>query len=409
MINNIVVALFGIAAMAVLFSQRLQKSTKWQATVTPLASIIGSGFLVSVPLLATEVGNWATVAMAGLVMVAYLVGATIRFNIRYAEPLLAEPPKQVEVRITESLERLSHFVLAFAYFISVAYYLALLGNFLLRGFGIRGEVFADSIATIILATLGCLGFFKGLGLVERIEKYTVGGNLAAITALIGGLIWYNGVAFTDGTWQFGPTNQTIDLHSIRVLLGLLIVIQGFETSRFMGDEYDADTRIRAMRWAQWISAALYLLFFGLMTVLFHSIGKETGIIAIIDLVGHVALILPLVLTIGAVASQFSASVADSVGCGGLLEDISAKRLNMNHAYPLIAIVSIAIIWSADVFRIITLASQAFALFYCVQGAVALSIALEKRDLENRVGRIALFTLVTLFCLCVVIFGIPSGS
>jgi hypothetical protein len=409
MIDNIVVALFGIAAVAVLFSSRLQKSTRWQATVTPLASIIGSGFLVSVPLLATEVGNWATVAMAGLVMVAYLVGATIRFNIRYAEPLLAQPPKRIEVRVTESLERLSHFALAFAYFISVAYYLVLLGNFLLRGFGIRSEVFADGIATVILAALGCLGFFKGLGLVERIEKYTVGVNLAAIAALIGGLIWYNGVAFSNGSWQFESTNQTLDLHSIRVLLGLLIVVQGFETSRFMGDEYDADTRIRTMRWAQWISAALYLVFFGLTTVLFRSIGKETGISAIIDLVGHVALILPLVLTIGAVASQFSASVADSVGGAGLLEDISARRLNMNHAYPLIAIVSIAIIWSADVFRIITLASQSFALFYLVQGGVALSIAIEKRDLKNRAGHIALFTFVTLFCLCVVIFGIPSGS
>jgi len=409
MVGNIVVGVVGVAAAALLFSPKLERSADWQATVTPLASIIGSGFLVSVPLLAAEVGSWAIAAMAGLVVAAYAVGAAVRFNIRYAEPLLAEPAPNMEVRLTESLERLSHVVLAFAYFISVAYYLVLLGNFFLDGFGITNDAAANAIATAILAALGCLGFFKGLGMVERVEKYTVGVNLAVIAALIGGLVWYNGSALASGSWHFPAANANLDLHSIRVLLGLLIVVQGFETSRFMGDEFDADTRIRTMRRAQWISAAVYIVFFGLMTVLFGYLSADTGITGIIALVGHVAIILPLMLTVGAVASQFSASVADSVGGAGLLEDITGRRLNLNHAYPLIAIVSIAIIWSTDVFRIITLASQAFALFYLVQACVALSIAVEKRDLKHRAGRIALFGAVAVFCLCVVMFGIPSGG
>jgi hypothetical protein len=409
MLSNIVVVVVGIAAIAVLFSKRLESSASWKATVTPLASIIGSGFLVSVPLLAAEVGSWAIAAMAGLVAAAYAVGAAVRFNIRYAEPLLAEAAPNMEVRLTDSLEHLSHFVLAFAYFISVAYYLVLLGNFFLDGFGVTNDAIANAIATTILAALGCLGFFKGLGMVEKVEKYTVGVNLAVIAALIGGLVWYNGSTLVAGSWHLPATNAKLDLHSVRVLLGLLIVVQGFETSRFMGDEFDADTRIRTMRLAQWISAAVYIVFFGLMTVLFGYLGADTGITGIIALVGHVAVILPLMLTVGAVASQFSASVADSVGGAGLLEDITGRRLNLNHAYPLIAIVSIAIIWSTDVFRIITLASQAFALFYLVQACVALSIAVEKRDLKHRAGRIVLFGAVALFCLCVVMFGIPSGG
>jgi hypothetical protein len=409
MLSSIVVALVGITALSVLFSKKLQTSTSWRATVTPLASIIGSGFLVSVPLLAAEVGSWATAAIAGLVTVAYMVGGAIRFNIRYAEPLLTRPATGIEVRLTDSLERLSHFVLAFAYFISVAYYLVLLGNFLLDGFGITDDTAANAIATAILAALGCLGFFKGLDMVEKVEKYTVGVNLAVIAALIGGLVWYNGSALAAGSWHFQAANAKLDLHSIRVLLGLLIVVQGFETSRFMGDEFDADTRIRTMRRAQWISAAIYIVFFGLMTVLFDYLGASAGITEIIALVGHVAMVLPLMLTVGAVASQFSASVADSVGCSGLLEDISDRRLNSKHAYPLIAVVSIAIVWSTDVFRIITLASQAFALFYLVQSCVALSIAVERRDLEYRAGHIAFFAVVALFCLCVVMFGVPSGG
>jgi hypothetical protein len=196
---------------------------------------------------------------------------------------------------------------------------------------------------------------------------------------------------------------------VQVLLGLLIVVQGFETSRFMGDEYDADTRIKTMRYAQWISAIVYVVFFALMTDLFRFLGKDTSITAIIDLVGHVALVLPVMLTVGAVASQFSASVADSVGCAGLLEDISQKRLTVRHAYPLIALVSIAITWNTDVFSVITLASQAFALFYFVQACVALSVAYEQRDLKHRGAYMALFVVVAAFCLCVTLFGIPSGS
>ena len=57
MLSNLIVVLVAIAAAAVLFLRKLQTSSRWQATVTPLASISGSGFLVSVPLLAAETGE----------------------------------------------------------------------------------------------------------------------------------------------------------------------------------------------------------------------------------------------------------------------------------------------------------------------------------------------------------------
>jgi hypothetical protein len=38
------------------FSKRLRASSSWSATVTPLASIMGSGFLLSAPLLTGVVG-----------------------------------------------------------------------------------------------------------------------------------------------------------------------------------------------------------------------------------------------------------------------------------------------------------------------------------------------------------------
>ncbi len=409
MLSNVVVILAFIAAAVIIFSKKLESSTTWQATVTPLASIIGSGFLVSVPLLANEVGNWAIIAMAALIGAAYLVGSAIRFNIRYGEPIFAQAATTEEIHLIQSFEKLSHFVLAFAYFISVAYYLVLLGNFLLKGIGIQNPDAAKVIATVILAAIGSLGLFKGLSMVERVEKYTVGINLSVIAALLVGLVWYNGSSLIDGTWQLKSDSPPFTLHTVQVLLGLLIVVQGFETSRFMGDEYDAETRIKTMRYAQLISTGIYIAFFAFVTALFRFLENDTGITAIIHLVGYVALVLPMMLTVGAVASQFSASVADSVGAGGLLHDIAEGKLAVRHAYPLIALTSICVTWNTNVFSIITLASQAFALFYFVQSSVAFLIARNIKDLENRTRKMTIFVLVALFCLSIVLFGVPSGG
>ncbi len=60
-----------ILAACGLGARRVRSSEGWRATVTPLASIIGSGFLVLAPLLAATVGSWAPVAMTGIVMLAY--------------------------------------------------------------------------------------------------------------------------------------------------------------------------------------------------------------------------------------------------------------------------------------------------------------------------------------------------
>jgi hypothetical protein len=398
-----------LAAACVLLSPRVRALSNWRATVTPLASIIGSGFLVSVPLLAREVGIWAILAMAGLIGASYLIGEAIRFNIAHVEPVLDDKNRSENLELAVDLERLSHFVLAFAYFVSVAYYLVLLGNFFLKGIGIEDEVVAKLIATSILGALGLLGMSKGLGVLESVEEYTVGINLAVIIALLAGLLFYNGSVLTAGEWRLAADSPEISWHTCRVVLGLLIVVQGFETSRFIGDEFDAKTRIRTMRYAQLIAAGIYLAFFSLMTVLFSRLGSDEGVAAIVNLVAQVAPILPLILVVSAVASQFSASVADSVGGAGLIEDITQGRLNPHITYPIIATVAIGITWGTNVFRLITLASQAFALFYFVQCAVALTSAWGMNNLHGRTRRMILFLVAGLISISVTVLGIPSGG
>ena len=83
MTANIIIVVAAIFFAAHLFSKRLMGDSEWQATLTPLASIIGSGFLVSLPLLAGELGTNAVFGMAALIVIAYLVGGAIRFNIRF--------------------------------------------------------------------------------------------------------------------------------------------------------------------------------------------------------------------------------------------------------------------------------------------------------------------------------------
>ena len=106
--------------------------------------------------------------------------------------------------------------------------------------------------------------------------------------------------------------------NLRRLMGLLIVVQGFETSRFLGDEHSADERVRSMRIAQLGSAAVYVVFLSLAMGLMADGVPSASVTAIVDLVAPVAVVLPVFLVIAAVGSQFSAAVADDAGCSGLL-------------------------------------------------------------------------------------------
>jgi hypothetical protein len=157
MLNVIIIAVAVLLTGYLAFSKRLASSSSWKATVTPLASIMGSGFLVSAPLLAGVVGNLAVVCMAVLLVLAYAVGSAIRFNIRHFEPIENEghgPAQDVAF--------VSRVVLAAAYFISVTYYLQLLAAFVLNAVGVQGDATANAITTLLLLVIGCVGIWRGL-------------------------------------------------------------------------------------------------------------------------------------------------------------------------------------------------------------------------------------------------------
>ncbi len=392
-----------IAVVALLFQPRLRRSRDWRATVTPLASIIGSGFLVAAPLLAHAVNGWALLAMAGIVLVAYGIGGVIRYNIRHAEPVLesARRPRTLFV-----IERLSSLVLGLAYVISVAFYLRLLASFVLHAMAVESDTLANVITTGILLFIALMGLWRGLGGLEKLEETAVNIKLAIIAALLVGLAWF------DLNWLMqeggsGLHYQSVEdwPYALRLLAGILLIIQGFETSRYLGSEYDAETRIRTMRYAQILSGLIYLLFIGLSLPLlgdFHASRDETAIIA---LSGMVATVLPAMLIVAAVMSQFSAAVADTAGSGGLLSELSRHRLTPGAGYLLVAVVAIVLVWSASVFEIITIASRAFALYYLLQCLVALIVSRGRGHPLQRAG----ITAIAVLLLLVVLFAIPDGG
>lgn len=415
-----------------LFYRPLADSTAWRATITPLASIMGSGFLVCAPLLYANVGNYAVWAMGGLLILAYGVGSVIRFNIRYAEPVFAENstgekgnPDQHPLHVghchgaqrvgpagwASVLEKGSHVVLAGAYCISVSYYLQLLAGFGLKYFSLDAAWYGKVLVTLILAGIGAVGTVRGLKGIERVERVVVGVNLAMIAALVAGLFHFNAAAAMDGTWQLHPIAFPEDSwHIVRLVMGMLIVVQGFETSRFLGSDHPAGERIRTMRTAQLVSAAIYVVFVGLMALVIdrNGLDNSAGVTAIVNYSMVVAPILPLLLTLTAVGSQFSAATADDAGCAGLLEAILKGVIPVKFNYLAVSLAAIVITWLTDVYQIISYASRAFALFYVLQCAVAVLILRRVAPCPSSWPRAALFTLLGLVCLGVTVFGIPAG-
>ncbi len=60
-----------VAVGIVLLLPRVARAVGWRATATPLASIIGSGFLVLGPILLDAFGSYAPLMMGALYAVAY--------------------------------------------------------------------------------------------------------------------------------------------------------------------------------------------------------------------------------------------------------------------------------------------------------------------------------------------------
>ncbi|WP_422358480.1 hypothetical protein [Reichenbachiella sp.] len=401
MIENLLITIVSIGVILLLFIPRWTKSDIWLATLTPLASIIGSGFLILGPLLQNSLGTNALWGMFFLCASAYLIGYVIRFNIQYVEDELSASGTSKGIKLTEKLGDMS---LVLAYVVSITYYLNLFGAFFLKAFDRTDDFEQKMVSTFVISFIGIFGLFKGLDFLERLEKVSVSIKLSIIGGLLFGLLLFNAEAAAKGGWILKEPHLDFTWNSFAILVGLIITVQGFETSRFLGEKYDQATRIKSMKWAQWISTVIYLMYIGLSLV--NYIGPtvgETSETAIIDQSRVIATWLPALLILAALAAQFSAAVADTNGGSGLAVEVTNGTVKSKVGIFLICLLGLGLTWLFDIFQIIALASKAFAIFYGIQCLSAIQVAYQKKFWL----KLLLFAGVCILCLLVIFVGVPA--
>lgn len=403
---NIMLVVIAASVLLFMYQPRFTKSRSWHATLTPLSSIIGSGFLIIAPLLASVVGTYSPLAVTGIVVLAYAIGGVIRFNIIHAEPLIHD---REAYPVIYKIDLFANAVLSFAYVTAVAFYLSLLSSFLLTyiGFGDSPDL-ERSLTTVIIVFIAAAGYIRGLGGLEKLEAYSMSLQLSIVAALLIGVVIYDfNFLLSERSLIFEVKDRNW-LTKAFILAGILLVVQGFETSRFLGEKYSAQIRVHTMRQAQLISGTLYVVtVVALLPIVQHLNLENIKIAEIVDATGLAATVLPLMLIVAAIMSQFSAAVADTVGAGGLACESCKEILPTKKAYLVVSILAIILIWTADLLEIISFASRAFALYYLLQCVVAI-IANHNKD-ERKAHYLNLVRFATLAAILtfIVIFAMPA--
>ena len=370
-----------------------------QGTATPLASIFGSGFLVIASVLNAAVGILAFFAMASICAVAYVIGTVIRSNIARVEPLLDSGRAS---RLTINLERVAYVALIPAYVISVTLYLRILSSYAL-GLIDLDESFSEQVLTsaIILGILAA-ALISGLGILERLESWALIATFGIVSLVLVGFASHNADQTIAGDLTLNSRPEIDFWELLPILAGTLIVVQGFEITRYLGASYSAEVRMAASRNAQIIATVVYMSFVLLATPLLHVLSTETiAENGLIDLARHVVVWLPIPLVAAAVFSQFSAATADTIGASGNLRELFRERISEDQTWLLICGSALMLTWIADTLQVLAFASRAFAFYYCVQCLVALSLP---GPLLRQIG----LAMLALVLLAITIFAVPVG-
>jgi len=368
------------------------------AMSTPLASIFGSGFLVVVPILASAVGPYAILAMVVIAMVAFLVGTIIRHNIICAEPVLAKGSK----RFTNIVEWLSDFALVGAYVISVCLYIHILSAFVLGSFALDTAFNKSLLTTTVIGVITVVGLLGGLKPLEKLERWALYVTVLIVAMLLILFARYDVSQFLAlGHFSLPEMPQRTVWEIATIVAGTLIVVQGFETTRYLGADFNSVTRIRASRWSQYISLGIYVLFVALALPIVSVLNGDYGDNSLITLAATASLILPIPLIVAAALSQFSAAVADIVAATANIHEASRQRISARWGYLLVGVTAMALAWSGSTFEIIAIASRAFALYYLLQCLVAFSVC------RNHFERIR-FVSIALILGFVLLFAVPAG-
>lgn len=397
------VTLFSIMLILVgLFAKKMRNSINWRAMSTPLSSIIGSGFIIIAPLLWVLVGKWSLFFLVGIILLSYQIGDVMRFNIFHSEPLIQSGKM---VGTFKTLNKMSYFSLGIAYLVSIAFYIHILSAFALSLFGVHDELSKDILSTLILLIIGTLGYIRGIAHLEFIGRIAVNIKIALVCSVCIGVFTYSGynLGFVHLT---PPSDRVITFESLCKIAGILLLVQGFETSRYLGDRYTSTLRVQSMKYAQIFSSIIYIFFVWCMMFVLGDVTSVSET-TIIDVLSRFSWLLPLVLVCGGVFSQMSSALADATGCSGLLSESVNNKIKMNQGYLLLSLVAIILIWTTNVLENVALASRLFAFYYLMQSLESLYIMLKYHQ-NFSVMRLIKFVFVALSMLFVCLFAQSAG-
>jgi hypothetical protein len=286
--------------------------------------------------------------------------------------------------------------------ISVCLYLHILSAFVLGGFHADNELNENLMTTAVVAVITLIGITKGLSVLNVLEQWGLYVTLLIIVLLIFGFAHYDWTAWQSAS---GITLVKALKHTpwevLTIVAGTLIVVQGFETTRYLGGSFDADVRVSASRWSQIISTAVYLVFVALTLPVVHTLNGNYDDNSLIALVGVAAAVLAVPLIVAAALSQFSAAVADTLAATGNMQETTHGHLKAKWGCILVGGGAIALTWSASTFEILALASRAFAFYYMLQCLVAISVS---KSVAQRVG----MSMIAAALGFITVFAVPAG-
>ncbi len=319
-------------------------------------------------------------------------------NITYAEPVLADKPSEA----TLSFERASDLALVLAYIISVCLYLHILSSFVLGSFNIDTELTENILTTFIILVIMVIGLTKGLDVLSALEKWALYITLLIIVLLVAGFGYYDWITWqsADGITLFDAKPHT-PWEILTIVAGTLIVVQGFETTRYLGKDFDVKVRVSASHWSQIISTVVYLVFIAVAMPLVQTLNSQYDDNSLMKLAAGASSLLVAPLVIAAALSQFSAAVADTLAATGNMEETTHGHLKAKFGTILVGGGAIALSWSANTIEIIALASRAFAFYYLLQCLVAITVS---KSTPHRLGMAAIAILLGF----ITVFAVPAS-
>jgi len=304
-------------------------------------------------------------------------------------------------RFTARLDVWGDAVIVVAYVISVALYLRIMAQYLVGLFESAGDPVLEPIiacaTVLIIVAIGILRGFRGL---ERLDWASIAVVLLLTAGLVAVLLVHDGAALANGAFRLPPIPATQPLSALLVLGGLVITVQGFETVRYLGAEYDPATRVSASRVAQLVATGIYVVFVAVATPAM-GIGTSAGVdTTLLNVTARVAPWLAIPLVLSAVLSQFSAAIADTSAAEGNLRGLN-RWFRGPRPYLVSGAAAIVLAATVPTLVIVAIASRAFAAYYGIEAVMAMRTS---TGWWRRAG----YGLLALLMLAVTLFAQPAG-